>query len=89
MYTHECKFQKMLLKKNDVPTRVSHLTSKLKYRLIPSYLLCTSIIFPFHLLTSPVEPDFPSVSSPASLSFFPCCHRTTTTINLLPFNLRK
>ena len=26
-----------------------HLTSKLKYRRFPSYLLCTLILFPFHL----------------------------------------
>ena len=33
-----------------------HLTFKLKYRWIPSYLLCTLLLFPLHLLPSPVHP---------------------------------
>ena len=74
-------------------------------RWFPSYLLCTLLLFPFHLLPSSVHPtrfsfwffsgflaifsllssnnsnalpDFPSVSSLASLPYLPCCHRTTT-----------
>ena len=33
-----------------------HFPSKLKYRRFPSYLLCTLLIFPFHILPSPVNP---------------------------------
>ena len=33
-----------------------HLTFKLKYRRIPSYLLCTLLLYPFHLLPSPLHP---------------------------------
>ena len=33
-----------------------HLTSKLKYKWFPSILLCTHLIFPFHILPSPVYP---------------------------------
>ena len=33
-----------------------HLTSKLKYRRFPSYLLWTLLLFPFHFLPSPVHP---------------------------------
>ena len=33
-----------------------HLASKLKYRRFPSYLLSTLLLFPFHLLPSPVHP---------------------------------
>ena len=33
-----------------------HLTSKLKCRRFLSYLLCTLLLFPFHLLPSPVHP---------------------------------
>ena len=57
-----------------------HLTSKLKYRQFPFYLLCTLFLFYFHLLPSPVHPiGFSFCSSLVSLSFLPCCHRTTTT----------
>ena len=31
-------------------------TSKIKYRRFPSYLLCTLLLFSFHLLPSPVHP---------------------------------
>jgi len=34
----------------------ARLTSKLNYRRFPSYLLCTFLLFPFHLLPSPVHP---------------------------------
>ena len=33
----------------------SHLTAKLIYRPFPSYLLCTLLLFPIHLLLSPVH----------------------------------
>ena len=33
-----------------------HLTSKLKYRRFSFYLLCTLLLFAFHLLPSPVHP---------------------------------
>ena len=33
-----------------------HLTSKPNYRQFPSYLLCTPLLIPFHLLPSPVYP---------------------------------
>ena len=33
-----------------------HLTSKLKYKRFPSYLLCTFLLFSFHLLPSPMHP---------------------------------
>ena len=32
-----------------------HLTSKLKYMQLPSYLLCTLLIFPFHLIPAPMH----------------------------------
>ena len=37
-------------------SRKAHLTSKLKYRRSPSYLLCTLLLFPFNFLPSPVYP---------------------------------
>ena len=53
------------------------LTSKLNSNTIPVLpSLDPILIFPFHLLPSPVP--FPSVSSLASLTFLFCCHRTTT-----------
>ena len=33
-----------------------HLAFKLKYRWFPSYLLCTLLLFTFHLLPSPMHP---------------------------------
>ena len=36
-------------------------------------------LFIFYLPRIYLLPDFPSVSSLASLPFLPCCHRTTTT----------
>ena len=65
-----------------------HLTSKLKCRRFPSYLLCTHLLFSFQLFPSQCTLlDFPSISSLASLSFLPCCHRTTTTSFFLRFSL--
>ena len=37
-------------------TRMGHLTSNLIYRRFPSYLLCTLLLLPFHLLPSLVHP---------------------------------
>ena len=37
-------------------SRKAHLTSKLKYRRFPFYPLCIILLFPFHLLPSPVNP---------------------------------
>ena len=54
------------------------LTAKLKYRRFSSYFLCILLLFPFHLLPSPVHlTGFSYVSSLASLPISPCCHRTT------------
>ena len=59
---------------------MGHLTFNLNYRRFPSYFLCTFLIFPFHLLPSPVNPTgFSPISSLASFPFSSCCHRTTTT----------
>ena len=64
-----------------VRANLTRVTSKLNFKtvsVLPSPAL--SLIFPFYLLPSPVQltPDFPSVSSLASLSFLSCCHLTTT-----------
>ena len=56
--------------------RKGHLTSKLNSKTVP---VLSSLIFPFnyyHLRCT--LPDFPSVSSLASLPFLSCRHRTTT-----------
>ena len=37
-------------------SHMGYLTSKLNYRRFPSYLLCTLLLFPFHILPSPVHP---------------------------------
>ena len=45
--------------------------SKLKYRRFQSYIFCTLLLFPFHLLPSPVHPTgFSSCSFPGFLAIF-------------------
>ena len=44
------------------------LTSNLNYRWIPSYLFCTLLLFPFHVLPSPVHPTGLSLFLP----WLPC-----------------
>ena len=39
-----------------IKTHMGPLVFKLKYRWFPSYLLCTLLLFPFHLLLFPVHP---------------------------------
>ena len=48
-------------------------------RRFPSYLLVTFLLYFLFIFYHPLctIPDFPSVSSLASLSFLSCCHRTT------------
>merc|ERR1719154_945076 len=50
-------------------------------RWFPSYLLLTLLLYFIFIIYLPrcTLPNFPSVSSLASLLFLPCCHRTTTT----------
>ena len=58
------------------------LTFRLKYRRFPSYLLCTLLLYFLFIfcLFRCTLPNFPSVTSLASLPFLPCCHRTTTNV---------
>ena len=54
-----------------------HLTSKLKYRRFPPYLLCTLLLFPFHLVPPTVHLiGFFFCWIPCY--FLPCCHQITT-----------
>ena len=60
------------------PTSQNHLTSRLKYRRIPTYLLCTI------LLPSPVHPTgFSFWFFPGFLAILPCYHRTTKNVRKL------
>jgi len=63
-----------------------NLTSKLKYRRFSSFFSVpfSYFLFIFYLRRFTL-PDFPSVSSLASLPFSPCCHRTTATTSLRIF----
>ena len=60
-----------------------HLASKLKYRRFPSYLLSTLLLFPFHLLPSPVHP------TGFSFWFFPGFLAMFTLMSSNNNNLRK